>query len=347
MQQIIGNQCKPDDDPVAWLDVMIRLPYPNQRPNGNRPSSFNPNLFCDNPFCVFAQGHTIDTCFVYGVLEKARGGRPTGGNRFTGGGNRFAGLSATNETPTRDDEVNHNVPNDDPPTYAGMVEGGGDVEEEEVERVIGSVEDDFAFMMDVSEDPELEKGADDEIHIDEEVKINAVALNLETPQNDSINHDTGATRHIFRERKFFQDYEVLETPIQVHGFGSNLSAIAVGKGTVNLQAKVKNTPRSFSISNVLYIPSARCNLISGSRLDKKGVKTKTGDGKITYYNSHSIPFAMGSVVRDLFRMEVTPVEVEEKKEGEIEFAAMVPDVNELFRTGSESEFAQRVGFTTV
>ncbi|KAJ3830787.1 hypothetical protein F5878DRAFT_668372 [Lentinula raphanica] len=25
MQQIIGNQCKPDDDPVAWLDVMIRL----------------------------------------------------------------------------------------------------------------------------------------------------------------------------------------------------------------------------------------------------------------------------------------------------------------------------------
>ncbi|KAJ3743294.1 hypothetical protein EV360DRAFT_24043, partial [Lentinula raphanica] len=25
MQQIIGNQCKPEDDPVAWLDVMIRL----------------------------------------------------------------------------------------------------------------------------------------------------------------------------------------------------------------------------------------------------------------------------------------------------------------------------------
>ncbi|KAJ3711567.1 hypothetical protein C8R42DRAFT_595741 [Lentinula raphanica] len=25
MQQIIGNQCKPGDDPVAWLEVMIRL----------------------------------------------------------------------------------------------------------------------------------------------------------------------------------------------------------------------------------------------------------------------------------------------------------------------------------
>ncbi|KAJ3816146.1 hypothetical protein F5880DRAFT_1619713, partial [Lentinula raphanica] len=216
-------------------------PYPNQRPNGNRPSSFNPNLFCDNPFCVFAQGHTIDTCFVYGggkagqypsnynglrdlhlspndrvvarrrqVLEKARGGRPVGGgNCFAGGGNCFAGLGVTSETPARDDEVNHDIPNDDPPTYAGMVEGGGDVTEEEVKRVIGRVEDDFAFMMDVSEDPELQKG-DDEIHIDEEVKINAVALNLETPQNDSINHDTGATRHIFCERKFFQDYEAKE-----------------------------------------------------------------------------------------------------------------------------------------
>ncbi|KAJ3722486.1 hypothetical protein C8R42DRAFT_641850 [Lentinula raphanica] len=25
MQQIIGNQCKPEDDPVAWLEIMIRL----------------------------------------------------------------------------------------------------------------------------------------------------------------------------------------------------------------------------------------------------------------------------------------------------------------------------------
>ncbi|KAJ3752625.1 hypothetical protein EV360DRAFT_88563 [Lentinula raphanica] len=210
-------------------------PYPSQRPPSNRPSStFNPNLICDNPYCVFAQGHAIENCFVYGggkagqypnnyngsrdlhlspnarvtacrrqVLERVRGGRPTnGGNCFGGGGSRFAGLGAANVEPARrDNEVDNSLPdNDEPPTYAGMVEGGGDVEEEEVKEVIEGVEDEFVFMpMDVSGSLDLDKATEDEIHIDEEVKINAVALNLDIPQNDSINHDTGATRHIFRE----------------------------------------------------------------------------------------------------------------------------------------------------
>ncbi|KAJ3968782.1 hypothetical protein EV361DRAFT_1035485 [Lentinula raphanica] len=114
MQQIISNQCKPDDDPVAWLeDEEVELgiapyitslntimatskgksvgrnnqvvpgvysasetanntsgsrqlhrddrrfkPYSDQRRGtfNNRPmSSFNPNLICENPYCVFAQ----------------------------------------------------------------------------------------------------------------------------------------------------------------------------------------------------------------------------------------------------------------------------------------------------
>jgi len=177
--------------------------------------------------------------------------------------------------------------------------------EEELHKMVGNLEEELAFLMEISDD--LEGSEDDEIRIGEKVKVDAVALNLDVPQDDSVNHDTGATRHIFREKKLFHNYTELENPLQVHGFGSKLSAVAVGKGTIVLEATMGKTKRTFSLSNVLHIPSARCNLISGSRIDKKGVSTRTGDGKITYYSAKNTPFARGIIVRDLYRMDVVPV----------------------------------------
>ncbi|KAJ6467034.1 hypothetical protein DFH09DRAFT_804682, partial [Mycena vulgaris] len=75
-----------------------------------------------------------------------------------------------------------------------------------------------------------------------------------------------------------------DTPLNVHGFGANLSAQAVGKGKIVMEITYDGTKHNFSVSNALHIPTARCNLISGSRIDKKGVSTQTGNGKITYLN---------------------------------------------------------------
>ncbi|KAJ3816397.1 hypothetical protein F5880DRAFT_1512700 [Lentinula raphanica] len=266
MQQIIGNQCKPEDDPVAWLEVMIRLysrlrdadpkmmsdwdfakhlitlmtrdenwrycrdelrnklriaeiagrpfpsqfvvrrlkdeevelgiapyvaslntimatskgktvernqavpgvysvndiannasgsrqlrrddrrfkPYPNQRGAAVsiRPlSTFNPNLICENTYCVFPQGHTVENCFVYGggkagqyptnyngprdlhlspnarvaarrkqTLDRIKGGKSTGAgihNIGGGGGSRYAGLGieGTSQDPKEVEKV--------------------------------------------------------------------------------------------------------------------------------------------------------------------------------------------------------------------------------------------------
>ncbi|KAJ6627807.1 hypothetical protein B0H10DRAFT_1638928, partial [Mycena sp. CBHHK59/15] len=74
-------------------------------------------------------------------------------------------------------------------------------------------------------------------------------------------------------------YVEFDMPLNVHGFSANLSAQAVGKGKIVMSATYDGVHRQFSVSNALHIPTARCNLISGSRIDKKGVSTRTGNGK--------------------------------------------------------------------
>ncbi|KAJ7879953.1 hypothetical protein B0H14DRAFT_2164500, partial [Mycena olivaceomarginata] len=80
-------------------------------------------------------------------------------------------------------------------------------------------------------------------------------------------------------RVLFHDYIQFDTPLNVHGFGANLSAQAIGKGKIVMTAAYDGKTRQFSMLNALHIPTARCNLISGSRIDKKGVSTRTGSGK--------------------------------------------------------------------
>lgn len=225
----------------------------------------------------------------------------------------------------------------------------GQVTEEEVNDVLNRVEDSFAFMM------EVEREESDEVKADEVVLVNAATLNLNVLSNNSVNHDTGATRHIFRDRSLFHDYTELETPLNVHGFGSKLTAVATGKGTIVLKSKFGSSTRAFSLSNVLHIPSTRCNLISGSRLDRKGVRTRTGDGKVTYYNSANTAFALGTIVQDLYQMDVSLVKAPDSIPNNVSstsppsdpIAMMIPDVATLFGPNSESEVAKHVGFTTV
>ena len=88
------------------------------------------------------------------------------------------------------------------------------------------------------------------------------------------------------DRSLFHSYKLLDNPIHVNGFGSELSASAPGKGNLMLRTKVNGA--ILVINNVLHVPSGRVHLISSSELDKKGIATWISDGKISLLKSNSI-----------------------------------------------------------
>lgn len=193
------------------------------------------------------------------------------------------------------------------------------------------------------------------------VQVNAIVCGA-VEKSNTTNH-TGATRHIFNDVKYFHDYSPFDTPLTVHGFGSDLLTLALGKGTIKMECSYDGVERVFSASNALHIPSARCNLLlSGPMLDRKGVSTMTGKGKITYLNSANVPFATGNIMNDLYQMDVKLVESGETGANvdliasagigpaatfpEL-IAGMVPSIASLFGSGNESEENQVLGFSTV
>ncbi|KAJ7439130.1 hypothetical protein FB451DRAFT_1415930 [Mycena latifolia] len=196
-------------------------------------------MVCNNVYCETPVGHTKADCFSYGGGKAGKYPVNFWGRKdvhlapeariaawrkqaLEGAGNRFAGLADYTEDT-----------------------------EEEVEKVIGSVEDGFAFMMTL---PDEDEG--DEIAIDEEVWVNAIVCSATTEQDDSVNHDTGASRHIFNSVKHFHDYTPFESPLTVHDSGTSLTTQAVGKGKIMMKSAYNGIPRNFSVSNALHIPTA-------------------------------------------------------------------------------------------
>ncbi|KAF9060016.1 hypothetical protein BDP27DRAFT_1430583 [Rhodocollybia butyracea] len=201
--------------------------------------------------------------------------------------------------------------------------------DEEFTEVFETAEDNFAFMTNLRTE-ELKKPEDD-LTDDEQVEVHPWVFNLQIPQTDFINHDTGATRHIF-----------------VHDFGSNLSATAIGKGTIVLKTTHNKITRQFSLSNVLHIPTARSNLILGLRLDKKGISTLSGQGKITYLSPKGTAFVSGEIIDDLYQMAVLPV----KQSNNLSMlqdliAAMAPSITTMVGPDSTNLPTMNLDFTTV
>jgi hypothetical protein len=95
-------------------------------------------------------------------------------------------------------------------------------------------------------------------------------FNSDTPKSDNCFYDSAANRHVFHDRSAFETYQSIP-PLAVKGFGEDLSAAAIGRGTVRLEGR--HNDRSFPIilTNVLHIPCARVNLISGGEFTERNV----------------------------------------------------------------------------
>ncbi|KAA0056672.1 ty1-copia retrotransposon protein [Cucumis melo var. makuwa] len=117
---------------------------------------------------------------------------------------------------------------------------------------------------------------------DSEIIAAIVEANLIENKTDWI-LDTGASRHFCTNRELLHDYEDTADGECVF-MGNSATSGVIGKGKVILKL---TSGKTLSLSNVLYVPSLRRNLVSGSLLNRAGLKivlegdkvilTKNGD----------------------------------------------------------------------
>ncbi len=79
--------------------------------------------------------------------------------------------------------------------------------------------------------------------------------------------DSGATRHVCKDKSLFSAYETVEGDVLY--MGNSSTAAVKGKGTVDLEF---TSGKILSLTNVFHVPDVRKNLVSGSLLNKFGFK---------------------------------------------------------------------------
>ena len=99
--------------------------------------------------------------------------------------------------------------------------------------------------------------------------LSEVLADNDSPDNP-CHYDLGTNRHVFNNQDAFEAYHHIQ-PLMVKGFGHDLTTHAIGQGTVCLQARCGNRTTTILLTNVLYIPAARSNLVSGIQLNNISV----------------------------------------------------------------------------
>jgi hypothetical protein len=82
--------------------------------------------------------------------------------------------------------------------------------------------------------------------------------------------------------------------------------VAVGRGTVRLHCTYGERTYSILLTNVLHIPAARSNLVSGVCLDKAGVTSTLGNGCVTL-SLRGAPIVSGTIHNDMYRLNLSIV----------------------------------------
>ena len=80
--------------------------------------------------------------------------------------------------------------------------------------------------------------------------------------------DTGATRHVFSDKKMFSSYHSIDNGEQLF-MGTSSSSKVEGQGKVVLKM---TSGKELTLNDVLHVPFIRKNLVFGSLLSKKGFK---------------------------------------------------------------------------
>ncbi|KAK4395917.1 Retrovirus-related Pol polyprotein from transposon TNT 1-94 [Sesamum angolense] len=90
------------------------------------------------------------------------------------------------------------------------------------------------------------------------------------------NNDTGASKHFYSNRELFQDFQEARDGECVF-MGNFTTAGVMGKGKIFLKL---TSGKTLALIDVLHVPSLRRNLISGSLLNKVGLKIELEADKV-------------------------------------------------------------------
>lgn len=131
---------------------------------------------------------------------------------------------------------------------------------------------------------------------------NLPILTTGTPKDDACHYDSGANRHVFHDQTAFQNYRKIN-PLTVRGFGRNLTATAVGCGNVYLEGNHRGSKSPILLTQVLHIPAAHSNLVSGPLLDDVGVMALLGKGAVVL-SVDDVIMVSGTKLNGMYRLDI-------------------------------------------
>jgi len=105
-------------------------------------------------------------------------------------------------------------------------------------------------------------------------------------QNRPTLIDSGASDYCFADKSMFLSYTLLEKPSEELSAGEGSVFSIVGKGDIKFQTYINGKIRNIILEDVLHTPELRSNLISVSKLKKKGtgVIFRNGKAVMTWQN---------------------------------------------------------------
>ena len=114
--------------------------------------------------------------------------------------------------------------------------------------------------------------------------------------------DTGATRHVCSDRNAFSKLELHEQGEKLY-MGNSATSEVKGKGTIFLKM---TSGKELKLTNVLFVPDIRKNLISGSLLCTHGFKMVIESQKVIL-SKNGIFVGKGYVKDSMFKMNVIAI----------------------------------------
>lgn len=117
--------------------------------------------------------------------------------------------------------------------------------------------------------------------------------------NDAWIADSGASAHIANRREMFHNFKPCKRVLNVAG---GLTTPIEGTGEFYMRGMVDGHCKDFRLVNVLYVPTTRFCLISGSKIDKAGGKTEYGNSQCKFQDNKGNVIATGVLEGNLYRM---------------------------------------------
>jgi hypothetical protein len=273
-------------------DLIATSTSPTKRPRPTNPDKAN--LQCNNPYCRYRNGHDTNECIAYKGTKEGQYSE-----WWRGPWNIHL--------PENQRSKDNNIPPKSHPAYARLQRASINQSHTSDNSLDRSTTTHIVTLDDDTQvNSTLESGqtfhAWSTLLNNENIHMTLPILNNALLRDNSCNYDSGANHHVFHDRSVFEQYENI-TPLTVKGFGQNLSALAIGRGTVRLESQHSHPKHSILLHNVLHIPAARSNLISGVQLDKAGVISTLGNKCITLSVNNQI-IVRGTVTNDMYRLDI-------------------------------------------